>query len=76
MNANWRNNSAKRILRGEFIHYGNRKTLSNWMCWRQSLIRIETKAGYGRVKPTTKIIQETADRWTFLVKELGMKAPK
>ncbi len=46
------------------------------MCWRQSLIRIETKAGHGRVKPTTKIIDETADRWTFLVKELGMKAPK
>jgi prolyl oligopeptidase len=40
------------------------------------LIRIETKAGYGAGKPTTKIIEETADRWAFLVKELGMKIAK
>ena len=30
----------------------------------------------GAGKPTTKIIEETADRWTFLVKELGMKVSK
>ena len=37
------------------------------------LIRIETKAGHGAGKPTSKIIEEAADRWTFLVKTLGMK---
>jgi prolyl oligopeptidase len=40
------------------------------------LIRIETKAGHGAGKPTTKIIEETADRWAFLVKELRMKVAK
>ena len=42
-------------------------------CDKPTLIRIETKAGHGAGKPTTKIIEETADRWAFLVKELGMK---
>jgi prolyl oligopeptidase len=36
------------------------------------LIRIETKAGHGAGKPTTKVIEEAADRWAFLVKTLGM----
>ncbi|MBC8123004.1 MAG: S9 family peptidase, partial [Gemmatimonadaceae bacterium] len=39
-------------------------------------IRIETKAGHGAGKPTTKVIEEAADRWTFLVKVLGMPEPK
>ena len=34
------------------------------------LIRIETKAGHGAGKPTSKIIEEIADRWAFLVKTL------
>ena len=34
------------------------------------LIRIETKAGHGAGKPTTKIIEEIADKWGFLVKVL------
>ena len=37
------------------------------------LIRIETKAGHGAGKPTTKLIEEAADKWAFLVRELGMK---
>ncbi|MDX2100399.1 MAG: prolyl oligopeptidase family serine peptidase [Leptolyngbyaceae cyanobacterium bins.59] len=37
------------------------------------LIRIETKAGHGAGKPTTKMIEETSDRWAFLVKTLGME---
>ncbi len=37
------------------------------------LIRIETKAGHGAGKPTAKVIEEAADRWGFLVKNLGMK---
>lgn len=36
------------------------------------LIRIETKAGHGAGKPTTKIIEEASDRWAFLVKTLDM----
>lgn len=36
------------------------------------LIRIETKAGHGAGKPTSKQIEEAADRWTFLVKALNM----
>ena len=36
------------------------------------LIRIETKAGHGAGKPTTKQIEEAADRWSFLVKTLKM----
>ncbi|MEC4816138.1 MAG: prolyl oligopeptidase family serine peptidase [Scytonema sp. PMC 1069.18] len=31
------------------------------------LIRIETKAGHGAGKPTTKIIEEAADKWAFLI---------
>ena len=39
------------------------------------LIEIETKAGHGAGKPTRKIIEEQADRWAFLVKNLGMTVP-
>ncbi|HMP61337.1 MAG TPA: prolyl oligopeptidase family serine peptidase, partial [Gemmatales bacterium] len=37
------------------------------------LARIETRAGHGAGKPTTKMIEETADQMAFLVKVLGMK---
>jgi len=36
------------------------------------LIQIETKAGHGAGKPMSKVIEEQADRWAFLVKALGM----
>jgi len=36
------------------------------------LIRIETRAGHGAGKPTTKIIDEYADRLAFLTRELKM----
>jgi prolyl oligopeptidase len=36
------------------------------------LIRIETRAGHGAGKPTAKLIDEAADKWSFLVKALGM----
>jgi prolyl oligopeptidase len=42
-------------------------------CDKPVLIRIETKAGHGAGKPTTKIIDEIGDRWAFLVKTLGMQ---
>jgi prolyl oligopeptidase len=38
------------------------------------LIRIETKAGHGAGKPTSKVIEEAADRYAFLVRELNMDA--
>ncbi|MCW5950345.1 MAG: S9 family peptidase [Pyrinomonadaceae bacterium] len=37
------------------------------------LIRIETKAGHGAGKPTSKQIEELADVYAFLFKNLGMK---
>jgi len=37
------------------------------------LIRIDTQAGHGAGKPTTKLIEETADRWAFLVEVLGIQ---
>ena len=37
------------------------------------LIRIETKAGHGAGKPTTKQIEDVTDQLSFLVKALGMK---
>jgi prolyl oligopeptidase len=37
------------------------------------LIRIETKAGHGAGKPTTKIIEEAADKWAFLVDTLKIQ---
>ncbi len=36
------------------------------------LIRIETKAGHGAGKPTAKVIEEQADIYGFLLKNLGM----
>ncbi|MEI6666522.1 MAG: prolyl oligopeptidase family serine peptidase [Acidobacteriota bacterium] len=39
------------------------------------LIRIETKAGHGAGKPTTKQIEEKADVFGFLLKELKMTLP-
>ncbi len=38
-----------------------------------TLIRIDTKAGHGLGKPTTKLIEEATDRWAFLVQALRMK---
>lgn len=36
------------------------------------LIRIETKAGHGAGKPTSKVIEEVADLWGFVFYNLGM----
>lgn len=42
-------------------------------CDNPVLIRIETRAGHGAGKPTSKRIEEAADVWSFLVKSLDMK---
>lgn len=39
------------------------------------LIRIETRAGHGGGTPTSKIIEATADLWSFLVDNLDMELP-
>jgi len=36
------------------------------------LLRIDTKAGHGAGKPTSKLIEEAADRFAFLFKSLGI----
>lgn len=41
-------------------------------CDNPVLIRIETRAGHGAGKPTSKRIDEIADTWAFLVKALKM----
>ncbi|XP_067008331.2 prolyl endopeptidase isoform X2 [Anabrus simplex] len=40
------------------------------------LIRIETKAGHGGGKPTTKLIEESTDILSFLVQSLGLEFNK
>lgn len=37
------------------------------------LIRIETKAGHGAGKPTSKIIEEQTDIWAFMFYNLGLR---
>lgn len=37
------------------------------------LIRIETKAGHGAGKPTSKQIDEATDIWSFVMQAMGMK---
>jgi hypothetical protein len=44
-------------------------------CAKTTLVRIKTKAGHGAGRPT-KITEEIANRWAFLVKVLGMKIAK
>jgi prolyl oligopeptidase len=36
------------------------------------LIRIDSKAGHGAGKPTSKIIEEAADVWSFVFQHLGI----
>ncbi len=43
---------------------------------RPVLIRIETRAGHGAGTPTEMIIDDYADRWAFLVKNLNMRLPE
>jgi len=40
------------------------------------LIRIETRAGHGAGTPISKQIELQADRWAFLVRNLGMSRPR
>jgi prolyl oligopeptidase len=40
------------------------------------LIRVEQRAGHGGGRPTSMILDEIADQWTFLVKVLKMELPR
>ncbi len=40
------------------------------------LIRVDTSAGHGRGKATRQRIEEAADRWAFLVRQLDMRLPE
>ncbi len=40
-------------------------------CNRPALIRIDTKAGHGAGKPTSKVIDEYADTWSFVFYNMG-----
>jgi prolyl oligopeptidase len=42
---------------------------------RPVMIRIETKAGHGAGKPTSKVIEEAADKLAFAAHFVGMKSP-
>jgi prolyl oligopeptidase len=42
-------------------------------CDNPILVRIDTRAGHGAGKPTTKLIDEFADEYAFLVRALGME---
>jgi prolyl oligopeptidase len=43
-------------------------------CGHPALIRVETRAGHGAGKPTSKVIAEVADKWAFLAENLGVEA--
>ena len=40
-----------------------------------ALIRVEVDTGHGLGKPTSKLIEETADLWAFVVHQLGVELP-
>jgi prolyl oligopeptidase len=40
------------------------------------LIRIESNAGHGAGKPTSKIIEEQADKWAFMFQNMGLNYVK
>lgn len=45
-------------------------------CRKPVLIRIETKAGHGAGKPTAMIIDEQADKWAFMLYNMGLTYDK
>jgi prolyl oligopeptidase len=45
-------------------------------CNEPILIRIETKAGHGAGKPTSMLIDEQADKWAFMLYNMGLKYGK
>jgi prolyl oligopeptidase len=42
-------------------------------CNNPTLIRIDAKAGHGAGKPTSKMIDEAADIWSFVFYNMGVQ---
>lgn len=63
-----------RVVPGHSFKYAARLQAAQ-SCSKPVLIRIETRAGHGAGKPTTKIIEEYADRWAFLLENLELALP-
>ena len=38
---------------------------------RPLLLRVESKAGHGAGKPTSKILDESSEIWTYIARETG-----
>jgi prolyl oligopeptidase len=62
-----------RVVPGHSFKYAAQLQASQG-CANPALIRVETRAGHGAGKPTSKQIEEAADRWAFLVRTLGVEA--
>jgi len=63
-----------RVVPGHSFKFAARLQESQ-ACDRPVLIRIETKAGHGAGKPTSKQIEEAADVLAFRAKHLGLELP-
>jgi prolyl oligopeptidase len=64
-----------RVVPGHSFKYAARLQEIHGSQPRPMLIRIQTDAGHGAGKPTKMIIDEQADRWAFLMANLGMNWP-
>lgn len=64
-----------RVVPGHSFKYAARLQEAQ-SCDRPTLIRIETRAGHGAGKPTSKQIEEAADVLAFRLRNLGMRLPE
>ncbi len=65
-----------RVVPGHSFKYAARLQEVHGNQPRPMLIRIQTDAGHGAGKPTKMLIEEHADRWAFVMANLGMEWPK
>ncbi len=65
-----------RVVPGHSFKYAARLQEVHGNQPRPMLIRIQTDAGHGAGKPTKMLIDEQADRWTFVMANLGMEWPR
>jgi hypothetical protein len=65
-----------RVVPGHSFKYAARLQEVHGNQKRPMLIRIQTEAGHGAGKPTTMLIEEQADRWAFVMANLGMEWPR